>query len=289
MLHTTLYFFALLSLSTSPNLARLSLMPVDVLGFWRLMIASILICTWVFVLKKQKLPRFEKKLFWALASGFFFFAHLWTYKYAAKNTSIANTMIFFATNPIWTTIISILLFKEVFTRRLAIAYFLAIIGIITLVSKQFQIQSAGLHGDISAIASSILFSAYVLTGKKARLHYSNSIYASFQYVTCAVCFLITVLISGHSFSGYNSTSWIAVVGLVLLPTLLGHLSFYLMNWMNLSLMSCGKLIEPVLASIIAYYMFAETLSSQAIIAFIFTAISLAILFIPIKSKSENKT
>ena len=166
---------------------------------------------------------------------------------------------------------------------------LAITGILILVSKQFQIQSTGLLGDISAIASAILFSAYILTGKQARLHYSNSIYVSFQYVTCAICFLIAVSISDHSLTGYDSTSWVAVIGLVLLPTLLGHLSFsYLMNWMNLSVMSCGKLVEPILASLIAYYMFAESLTLQAVIAFIFTAISLVVLFIPIKSKTENK-
>ncbi len=264
-------------------------MPVDVLGFWRLATASVIMCSWVFAFKKERLPHFEKRFLWVIASGFFFFAHLWTYKYAAKNTSIANTMIFFATNPVWTTIGSILLFKEIFTFRLALAYLLAIIGILILVAKQFQLQSASFPGDISAIASAILFSAYILTGKQARLYYSNSIYASFQYLTCAVFFLICVLISGHSLTGYNQMSWVAVLGLVFLPTLLGHLSFsYLMNWMNLSLMSCGKLIEPVLASLIAYYLFAETLTLQSVIAFVFTSISLVVLFFPVKSKTESK-
>ncbi len=84
-------------------------------------------------------------------------------------------------------------------------------------------------------------------------------------------------------------SWLAVFGLVLLPTLLGHLSFsYLMNFMNLSLMSCGKLIEPVLASIIAFYLFGEVLSAQAIIAFFFTASALVVLFLPTRLKIENK-
>ncbi len=289
MLHTTLYFFALISLSTSPTWVKLSHMPVDVLGFWRLTIASIILCLWVFVFQRQKLPRFERKFLWVLVSGFFFFTHLWTYTFAAKNTSIANTMIFFSTNPVWTTLASIFIFKESFTTRLALAYTLAITGIIILVSNQFFIASTGLSGDLSAIASAILFSAYVLTGKQARKYYSNAVYSCFQYLTCGLCFFMTVVLKDHALTGYDSVSWVAVFGLVLLPTLFGHLSFsYLMNWMNLSLMSCGKLIEPVLASILAYYIFAETLSLQAIIAFVFTFFSLLVLFIPVKSKTENK-
>ncbi len=281
MLHTTLYFLALLSLSTAPNWARLSLMPVDVLGFWRLSFASTLLFAWIFILKRQRLPQFTRNFFWILLSGFFFFAHLWTYKYAAKNTTIANTMIFFGTNPVWTTCGSIFFFNERFTQRLAISYSLAVIGMIILVSRQFAVHSSGLLGDVSAIASAVFFSAYILTGKKARIYFSNSIYAAFQYLTCAICFSIAVSISGNPIGSYNMTSWIAVAGLVVFPTLLGHLNFsYLMNFMNLSLMSCGKMIEPVLASIIAYFLFAEQLSIQAVIAFIFTALALVVLFVP---------
>ncbi|OFZ31236.1 MAG: hypothetical protein A2622_01160 [Bdellovibrionales bacterium RIFCSPHIGHO2_01_FULL_40_29] len=281
MLHTLLYFLALFSLSTSPNWARLSQMPVDVLGFWRLLIASVLIFVWVFFYRRQPFPRIEKKFFWVIASGIFFFGHLWTYKYASKTTSVANTMIFFATNPIWSTLGSIFFFNERFTRRLGLAYLLALSGITLLVSHQFDLNSTGFLGDISAIASALLFSAYILTGKRARIYYSNSVYASFQYLIGAICFFLAVLISGHDFTNHSTISWTAVAGLVIFPTLLGHLSFsYLMSTMNLSLMSCGKLIEPVLASIIAYFVFGELLTPHAIMAFILTASALFVLFMP---------
>ncbi len=121
----------------------------------------------------------------------------------------------------------------------------------------------------------------MLTGKKARLHFDNSIYAFVLYLVCALLFAGTAIGTHQQFTDYSAISWIAVAGLVLLPTLLGHLSFtYLVSYMNLSLMSCGKLIEPIIASIIAYFVFNEVLKPQAWIAFGLTSVSVIILFAP---------
>src|SRR4051812_18139925 len=96
MLRTLLYFLALFCLSTSSNWAKLNHMPVDVLGFYRLGFAALFLGIWIFIIKRIKLPRFDRQLAWVVVSGLFFFAHLWTFKYSAKNTSISNGMIIFS-------------------------------------------------------------------------------------------------------------------------------------------------------------------------------------------------
>ena len=53
-----------------------------------------------------------------------------------------------------------------------------------------------------------------------------------------------------------------------------------MNYMNLAVMTCGKLIEPVIASIIAFLVFNETLDSATYVAFACTAIAILNLFWP---------
>lgn len=278
MLHTLLYFFALFSLSTAPNWAKLNQMPVEVLGFWRLGLASSILLIWIFY-KKIPFPKLNKNILWSLLSGFFFFLHLATYKYAAKNTSISNTMILFASNPVWASLGAIILFKEKISFRLIISYFLAMIGIYILVQQKMDFKTQSLNGDISSILSALFYACYMLTGKKARHYFDNSMYSFIQYLVCGLCFGITCLFTQNSLIGYSSISWVAVLGLVLLPTFLGHFSFsYLVKTMNLSVMTCGKLIEPVLASIIAFFIFHETLSIQAWIAFALTFISVIILF-----------
>jgi drug/metabolite transporter (DMT)-like permease len=281
MLHTLLYFLALASLSSSANFAKLNHMPVEVLGFYRLGFASILVLGWILTTQKTPFPPLNKKIGWALTSGFFFFLHLWTYKYASKNTSISNTMIIFASNPIWASIGAVIFFNEQLTKRLILSYLLALSGVYVLVAHNLGVGSGVNSGDYAAIASAVFYAVYMLTSKKARHHYDNSFYSLIQYSVCAVLFGLCVFNNNSNLDGYDKFSWLAVAGLVIFPTFLGHLSLtYLVKYMNLSVMSCGKLLEPLLAAIGAYYLFGEEVSHSAWIAFILTGASILILFSP---------
>jgi drug/metabolite transporter (DMT)-like permease len=281
MLHTSLYFFALISLSTAPNWAKLSSMPVEVLGFYRLTGAACLIALFIVVKKRQLLLNLgiTKQLIWVLLTAFLFFLHLYTYKFAAKNTSISNTMIIFSSNPIWASMGSYLFYKEKLTFRIFISYGLALLGVYLLVAGTIS-QNIGL-GDVSALISAIFYAGYMLVSKKARAYYDNFIFAFALYLLTGLLFLASALLQQRTFTGYSNLSWLSVLGLIALPTLLGHMSMtYLVKFMDISIMTCGKLIEPVLASIMAYYIFNETLSPRAGIAFICTGAAVLVLFSP---------
>jgi drug/metabolite transporter (DMT)-like permease len=289
MLHTSLYFLALLCLSSSPNWAKLNQMPVEVLGFYRLSIAALLLVIWLVIQHRITKPKFNKNILWVILSGVFFFLHLWTYKYAAKNTTISNTMVIFSSNPIWASLGAVVFFKELISRRIIFAYLLALFGVYLLVAHDLSLSSETKLGDLAAVASAALYAAYMLTGKKARHYYDNIDYAVIQYSVAALLFGVCVLINKSHLSGYDSISWIAVMGLVLLPTLLGHLSFtYLVQHMNISLMTCGKQIEPILASIMAFFIFHENISEYAWTSFSLTFLSVLILFYPQLKSSAKK-
>lgn len=281
MAHITLYFLAVFSLSTAPNWAKLSSMPAEIMGFWRLFFAFVLLALFN-VIKKQKFAAFkDKNIKWAITSAFFFFLHLWTYKYAAKNTLVANMMILFASNPIWASLGGYLFFKETLSLRIVTSYFIALSGIIILFSDSFAMSSEQNFGNMVALCSAFFYAAYMLTSKKARQTMDNSNYASVQYSITALCFFILSLITESSFVNYGTTSWVALAGVVLISTLIGHLSFtYLVKHMNISLMTCGKLIEPVIASIIAYFVFNEKIGQNAALSFSLIAFSVVSLFWP---------
>lgn len=281
MPHILLYFIALLSLSTSSSLAKLNQMPVEVLGFWRLTIAATLLGLWVFVVKRTPFPKLEKRLWWLALSGAFFFGHLWTYKYAAKNTSIANTMILFATTPVWSTFGSVLLFKEKLTVRLISAYILAALAVFILLYNQLHFHGANANGDISALISALFYALFMLSGKRSRAEYPHLIVSNIQYLVCAFLFLMVTLSTGSNFTGYGNLSWASVICQVLIPTFLGHFLFtYLVQFMNLGVMTCGKLVEPIFGAIIAYLVFKENLTTEAFIAFGLISVSLIVLFAP---------
>lgn len=282
-MHLVLYFLAIFCLGQSANLVKWAGAPPDVIGFWRLLAASILLVP--LALRKGKpqfsLSQIPTDLKYIALTALFFFAHLWTYVYSAQNTSVANCMIIFATNPLFIAGGSYLFFKDKMTLRLLTAYAIAFLGIIQLVSHSLQWNSQGFKGDLSALASALFFSGYLLTAKRSRMSFGNSTYSCLLYILTALFFGISGWSQGLDFLHYPLKTWVAIGGTVLLPTLLGHALFsYLMQFMNLNLMTCGKLIEPVISALTAYFIFAEAPGLHTYIAFILTAIGILILFFP---------
>lgn len=216
-----------------------------------------------------------------LITGVLFFFHLWSYFYAAQNTKIANCMILFATNPLYTAIGSFVFFKEKLTINVLIAYGLAFFGIYFLVSNTVSFNPENLKGEVSALISAFFYSAYTLSSKHSRTRLDNSDFSIGIYFVCGLCFLILANIQSTQLIDYPQHTWIGILGTILIPTLLGHALFtYLMNYLNINWMSCGKLLEPGLSAMMAFFIFNEKISSSTQIAFLFTTLAVIVLFLP---------
>jgi drug/metabolite transporter (DMT)-like permease len=279
-----LYFTALLSLSMSANIVKISEGPITVFGFWRLVFAFIVVLPMAIgpgQLKKH-LKEDRKDLYVAILSGLLFWGHLWTFFYASKNTSIAHTMIIYSTHPLFSALGAYFWFQEKITLRLIIAYILAALGVTVLVQPHLQLNHSGLlSGDLAALCSAALFSGYILSGKKSRQKLSNYTFSSIIYIVAAICFALMVNTQNLPWTGYANSFWVGIFLSTLFPTLLGHALFtYLMNFMNVNTMTLGKLIEPVFASIAAYFLFNEQLTSFTFVAFVLISLALLVLFLP---------
>ncbi len=285
MTHLFLYCLAIFSLSQSAAFAKWSAAPPEVIGFWRLLAASLILIPWAYfksglIYHWKTQPQVRK---WVYLTGLFFFAHLWTFFYASQHTLISHTMIIFATNPLFVAFGQWFMHKEKPPSKTVFAYLLAFASLVILF-QQSQVESESqLLGDLSALASSVLFSIYILLSKKCREVLPNSVFTSKMYMCTAVCFAVVLIFSNHSWIDYPSKTWVAIGGQVIFSTLLGHaLISYLMKFLNVTLLSTGKLAEPVLASIVASFVFAEKLTSYIGLAFVFTALALCLLFWPFK-------
>lgn len=284
--HYLLFFLALLSLSQSANLVRWAAAPALMIGFWRLIGASgMMFGLRLFNARRTGeaflQPVSKSTWAWALLSGTFFFLHLWTFFYAAQNTTIANCMVIFSTNPIFIAIGAWMLLKDRFEKRHAQAFVLAFTGVAILVSDRLSWDTAR-TGDFSALVSAIFVAAYMVTGKRARLHMNNDQYTGAIYLWTALLFLLAGTIQQVQWTGYPDHTWWAILATILFPTLLGHvLMTHLLKHFNINWMSCGKLLEPAFSAIVAFLAFKEVLKIQTIISFGFTAAAVLILFGPL--------
>lgn len=282
-INVLLFFIAIISLSQAANLIRLAHAPIEVIGFWRLLLASFIMFSLAWRLQKRPWPKFIsiKTKLTTILSGCFFFAHLWTYFYSAQNTTIANSMIIFSANPLFTAAFSIFIFKEKLSWKLALAYILAFSGLYLLLSHQIHFQDLSNLGNWSALLSALFYSGYILCGNKARQELPNLSYTWVVYLIVACLFFLTGNLREISWTTYPKTTWLAILGTVLFPTLLGHALFtYLLKFMNINWLSCGKLIEPAMSAFIAYLLFSEIPSKETYWAFALTGSAILTLFIP---------
>lgn len=278
IMNLLLYFVAIFGLASASPLIRLAQAPLEVIGFWRLVLCAL--CFLPFAVKGSRLWR-DPNRNWALTCGVLFFLHLWAFFFATQNTTIANSMILYSTNPLFTALGAFLFFHEKLPRRVIPAYILAFIGIYQLVRHNLNFAPAHLPGDAMALLSGIFLSAYILTGHQARKTLSNWHFSFLVYSVTGMLFGLTGLARGEEFFNYPSVTWLSIIGLVIFPTLLGHVLFmYLLRHLNINFMSCGKLLEPAIASVAALWLFNEELKSETWVAFVFTGAAVLILLIP---------
>ncbi len=280
-------------MSQSASLVRLSEAHPFVVGFWRLLASALIMAGLHFYISKKK-----GQVFWrsssrshglaTLVSGVFFFLHLWTFFVAAQTTSIANCMVIFSTNPIFTALGAWIWFKEKFERRHGMALSLAFLGIGLLFYDRLSWEIIG-QGDFAALMSALFFSGYMLTGKKSRSFFSTENYTWIIYFITAILFGLAGLFIDVNWVDYPLKTWLAIAATVIFPTLLGHvLITYLLQYFNINVLSCGKLAEPALSAIVAFYLFGESLSSKTIFSFILTVFAVLVLMGPFLKKTFSR-
>lgn len=260
-----LFAVAVLSLSQASVIARWTAAPPEMIGFWRMSAAALILAP--FAWRVRALLQ-GAALRYALISGAFLFCHLLTYIYAAQNTSIGNVALLFGINPILTSGLALAVQRVVPGPRLLIAYCLALAGLVALLHNRVDWASGFAAGDGAALASAALFSVYVYTGNEARRTLPVTAYSFAAFGAAALLFLCAVLVTGAPLTGYPSRVYFGLALYVLIPTFLGHALFaYLMERLPLQVISWGKFVEPLFASLAAYALFSEALHRDWLIAF----------------------
>lgn len=149
---------------------------------------------------------------------------------------------------------------------------MAILGIFIM---NFNTSFGYIFGNVLAILSAISFAIY--TYFLSRLDYDSLSIIPIIYLISSI-FMIPVL-PFYGLGDINPISILAVLGLVLVPTLIGHGSvIYTANKLPISLVTSAELIEPVMATILAIPIFHQIPDTQELIGGTITLISIYFAF-----------
>jgi drug/metabolite transporter (DMT)-like permease len=278
------YFALLISLvvlSQSALLVRLANIPSSSIGFWRMVIVLPVIFT-LLVYRQQlgALFRLRKSQVAQLfLAGFFLFAHFYTWFLSVQLTSVANAMILFCTNPIFTMLLAWYFFSERITARMCFTLLLAVLGVVILVGDGSS--ASAFTGDILGLICGLFFSGYMLASKSVRKDLPNLPFAFFTYLVCGALFFLVAKIGGDPLWGYGSNTWLSLAGLAFGSTLLGHsLLTFCLQYFPVGFISVATLTEPVIAAATGYWLLGESLTGFDILGMLLVIVAIGNLFWP---------
>jgi drug/metabolite transporter (DMT)-like permease len=257
----TALLVAVISISTSAILVKLSTAPAAIIATYRLLF-TVLLMTPFMVTKYRRTFRLVGKRDWLLCSlaGVFLAFHFILWFESLNLTSVASSVALVTLQPIFAFIGTYLFFKEKLNWKAVLGGLIAITGSMVISWGDFRLSGMALIGDLFALLAAIMATGYLLFGQNVRKRLSLMSYTYLVYGFSVITLLVYDFALGYSFAPYPKSDWILFLLMALFPTLLGHSIFnWAVKWISVSVISMSILGEPIGAAILAYLFLGEAL------------------------------
>lgn len=252
------------SISASAILVKLAGdAPASIIAFYRLLFAVLLMSPYVLWKYRGEIKRLPKKDWWlALLSGLFLALHFILWFESLNLTSVASSVVLIAMQPVFAFIGTYLFFGERFSIAATISLLITIVGSIIISWGDFQISGMALIGDVLALLGAVMITGYFLLGQRLRRTQSLMTYTFIVYGISTALLLLYNVVLGYSFVGYDGFHWGMFLMLAIVPTFFGHTLFnWALKWLSTSTISMAIVFEPIGATILAYLILKEAVTS----------------------------
>lgn len=217
-------------------------------------------------------------------SGLFLAVHFATWISSLEYTTIASSVVFVSTGPLWVALFSPFFLNERVTRAAVVGLILAVIGGMMIALSDACSWDAGLRcpqmsqvlqgpamwGNFLALVGAWTVSGYIIIGRKVRARISLVPYIFLVYGVSAITLLVTMLAAGQSPLGYPAETYGWIFLLALFPQLIGHSTYnWALGYLPASLVAITTLAEPIASAFLAYFILSEIPSRGVLLGGIF--------------------
>ena len=256
---------AVLAVSHGAIFARLAAAPALAIAAWRLTFATAalaLILPWHWRSLRATMNRRVALI--CIGASACLALHFATWIASLQYTSVSNSVILVNTSPIWVALFGRLTGSVRLTPKTLGAIALAVAGaaIIGLVGHTGGHGNGGasgsMRGDLLALAGGAAMGAYLLFARVARLQLPLVPYIFCCYSAAAIVLWGMAIGASTQMSGFSQSTWFALVGIAVVPQLLGHSSYnWSLRFLHPSTVSITLLGEGVVGSALAFIYFGE--------------------------------
>jgi len=210
----------------------------------------------------------------AVFSGIFLAVHFATWISSLEYTSVASSVVFVSTGPLWVALLSPMLLKEHLPRTALVGLALALVGgtVIGLSdacvwndgglacpSLSDAMQGRAMWGNVLALVGALTVTGYLIIGRKLRPQMSLVAYIFLVYGMAAISLLVFMLFAGQSPFGYEPKIYGWILLLAVVPQLIGHSTYnWLLKYLSATLVAVVTLAEPIGSAVLAFFFLNET-------------------------------
>ncbi|HEY3141292.1 MAG TPA: DMT family transporter [Acidimicrobiales bacterium] len=249
---------AVVAVSTSAPLIREADAPALAIAFWRTGLAVPLTGLLVVVSHRDELsaltPTARRG---STLAGVFLALHFATWIPSLSYTSVASSVALVCAMPVWTALLARWRGSPVGSSTWR-GIILALSGVVLLTGVDFSVTPRALFGDLLALVGGIFSALYVDAGAGVRRQVSTAVYATICYGVAALLLLSVCLGGGQALAGYDGTTWLVLLGMLVGPQLLGHTVVnQVLRTMSPTTVSVAILGEIVGSALLAWIFFGE--------------------------------
>lgn len=254
-------FAGAVGIAFAPILVRLSEVGPVATAFWRVLLALPLVALWAALENRGNgaAPARGGLLAFALA-GLFFAGDLAVWHWSIRLTSIANSTFLVNLAPVLVTLGAWVLFRERAKPVFFLGLALALVGAALLVQATVSGDARALLGDILGIVTAFFYAGYQLSIKHSRGRHATARIMLVSGIVCAIALLPLAVASNEQILPASRTGWLVLAGLAVVCQFAGQsLITYAVAHLPVNFSSVGLLTQPVVASALAWLIFAEAL------------------------------
>ena len=238
---------------------RLAEAPSLVIAAYRLTLASLIVAPVGFLRCWGEVKRLGKQdLLYAVLSGLLLSLHFALWIASLNYTTVASSVVFVTTNPLFVGIASHLFTQDRVTRLMFGGIVLAVLGGMVIGWDDLALGGEALWGDFLALLGAMMAAGYFMAGRRLRPKMSLLAYISIVYSMAAIVAVLMCVLTKQSFVGYSPQTYLMFVLLAVVPQIIGHSSF---NWalkhVSAAVVAVTILGEPVGSTILAYFILNE--------------------------------
>jgi len=189
--------------------------------------------------------------------------------YGQSMTSSGHGAILFATTPIWIFLIAQFILREKLVVRRAIGIVIAVIGVIVLMTGgAVKLGTEYLFGDLLILLAVLTWAFYTIFGKELVRKYGAIRITAYALSSGTVLYLPfgAYFASKLDYAAVTMGGWLAVLYMAIGTSVIAYgLWYWALKYMDASRMAVFHNIQPVVATIVAFFWLGEPLGIEFIV------------------------